>query len=132
MDNKEETRKLLRKYGDELLVGLDEIVSSETMRDLETTVDQVIEEIIGDTLLDELLRPLENLDFTALLAERNGFKPDEPYVNSVDTNDFLDDSLMSHIIDDIYQHASRRGWERCVIRVEQEVVKDEQTSEEKA
>ena len=129
MDNKEETRKLLRKYGDELLDGLDEIVSSETMRDLETTVDQVIEEIIGDTLLDELLQPLENLDFTAL---RNGFKSDEPYVNNVDTNDFLDDSLMSHIIDDIYQHASRRGWERCVIRVEQEVVKDEQTSEEKA
>ena len=62
---------------------------------------------------------------------KGGFKPDEPYVNSMVTNDFLDDSLMSHIIDDIYQHASRRGWERCVIRVEQEVAKDEQTSEEK-
>ncbi len=117
MDNKEETRELLRKYGDELLAGLDEkIVSSETMHDLQTAVDQAIEEILAKPD-DELLQSFENLDFTAL---RNGFKPDEPYVNSLDTKYLLDDSLMSHIIDDIYQHASRRGWERCVIRVEQE------------
>ena len=49
--------------------------------------------------------------------------PNEPYVNSMDTNDLLDASLTYYIIDDIYRHASRRGWERCVIRVEQEEAK---------
>ena len=45
--------------------------------------------------------------------------PNEPYANIIDTCDLLDDSLMSHIIDDIYQHASKRGWEHCVICIEQ-------------
>ena len=54
--------------------------------------------------------------------------PNEPYVNSIDMNDFLETSLMCHIIDDIYYHASLRGWERCIIRVEREVA-NEQTAE---
>lgn len=42
----------------------------------------------------------------------------EPYKNIMDTCDLRDDSLMRHIIDDIYQHASKRGWKHCVIRIE--------------
>lgn len=78
---------------------------------------QIIADILRKYGLKTDIALIEELGSAVSPTEVN---PDEPYMNSVDTNDFLDDSLMSHITDDIYYHASQRGWERCVIRVEQE------------
>lgn len=87
---------------------------------------QIIADILRKYGLKTDIALIEELGAAAKPIETN---PDEPYVNSIDTDYFLDDSLMSHIIDDIYHHASQRGWKRCVIRVEQEDA-NEQTAEE--
>lgn len=78
---------------------------------------QIIADILRKYGLKTDIKLIEELGTAVKPIEVN---PDEPYVNSIDTDDFLDDSLMSHITNDIYYHASLRGWERCVIRVEQE------------
>lgn len=75
MDKKEETRKLLRKYGDELLAELEESVDPWQLEYLNKLVDQTIEEVLEKTA-DEL-DPYEGLDFSAVIAARAGLKPDE-------------------------------------------------------
>lgn len=83
---------------------------------------QTISDIIRKHGLAANTALVEELGSVVKLAEVD---QNEPYVNHMDTNDLLDASLMYYIIDDIYQHSFRRGWERCVIRVEQEMKPNE-------
>ena len=64
MITKEETRQLLRKYGDELLAGLEKSVSPWQLENLNKLVDETIEEVLAKTA--EELAPYEGLDFSAL------------------------------------------------------------------